>query len=117
MFSQLPYKTLDLYSLSKKLVISCYELSHELPTEEKTNLSRYLRSAALTVHVNTAQGAFLKSKKKRKKFITAAQNSLVIIDAVIEVLIDVKFISEDQSDEVIRLSSQCYQLLDDLLNK
>jgi hypothetical protein len=64
-----------------------------------------------------AQGAFLKKKKKRRKFVEAAQNALVVIDAIMEVLVEVKFITEDQTDELIRLSSQCYQLLDELLKK
>lgn len=107
------YKSLEVYNLSKKLVIACYELTHELPAEEKTNFTKYIRTAALTLHVNIAQGAFLKSKK-RKKFIRAAQNALIIIDAATEILVEVGFATQEEVDAVIKLSSSCYQLLDDL---
>lgn len=107
------YKSLEVYNLSKKLVIACYELTHELPAEEKTNFTKYIRTAALNLHVNIAQGAFLKSKK-RKKFIRVAQNALIIIDAATEILVEVGFATQEEVDAVIKLSSSCYQLLDDL---
>lgn len=113
MAKQASYKGLELYNLSKKLVIACYELTHELPTEEKTNFTRYIRTAALSLHVNVAQGAFLKSKK-RKKFIKGAQNALIIIDAATEILVELKLATQDQADLVNALSSSCYQLLDEL---
>lgn len=107
------YKSLEVYNLSKKLVIACYELTHELPSEEKTNFTRYIRTAALSLHVNIAQGVFLKSKK-RKKFIRAAKNALIIIDAATEILVELNFATQEQIDVITSLSSSCYQSLDDL---
>ena len=107
------YKSLDIYTLSKELVVACYELTHELPSEEKTNFTRYIRTAALNFHVNVAQGAFLKSKK-RKKFIRNAQNALVIIDAATGILVELKLATQDQIDVITTLSSSCFQLLDEL---
>lgn len=107
------YKSLEVYNLSKKLVIACYELTHELPAEEKTNFTRYIRTAALNLHVNVAQGVFLKSKK-RKKFTRNAKNALIIIDAATEILVELNFATQEQTDVVISLSSSCYQMLDEL---
>ena len=107
------YKSLEVYNLSKKLVIACYELTHELPAEEKTNFTRYIRTAALSLHVNIAQGVFLKPKK-RKDFIRNAKNALVIIDAATEILVELRFATQEQIDVITTLSSSCYQLLDEL---
>lgn len=107
------YKSLEVHNLSKKLVIACYELTHELPSEEKTNFIRYIRTAALNLHVNVAQGVFLKSKK-RKKFIRNAKNALIIIDAATEILVELNFATQQQTDVVTSLSSSCYQMLDEL---
>ena len=107
------YKSLEVYNLSKKLVIACYELTHELPAEEKTNFTHYIRTAALNLHVNVAQGVFLKSKK-RKKFIREAKNALIIIDAATEILVDLHFATQEQIDVITALSSSCYQSLDQL---
>ena len=107
------YKNLEVYNLSKRLVIACYELTHELPSEEKTNFTRYIRTAALSLHVNIAQGVFLKSKK-RKKFVRAAKNALIIIDAATEILVELNCATQDQIDVITSLSSSCYQSLDGL---
>lgn len=107
------HRGLELYNLSKQLVVACYELTHELPPEEKTNFARYIRTAALSLHINVAQCAFLKSRK-RKKFVRAAQNALIIIDAATEILVEVGFATPDAIDPVTMLSSACYQQLDEL---
>lgn len=108
------YKSLELYNLSKKLTVACYSLTHDLPAEEKTNLTSYLRNAALTIHLQVTQGAFLRSKKKKKKHIKSAENALIIIDALMEILVEVGFIKEEQTNEIISLSSTCYRLLEEL---
>lgn len=107
------YKSLEIYNLSKKLVVACYELTHELPAEEKTNFSRYIRTAALNLHINIAQGVFLKAKK-RKKYIRNAKNALIIIDAATEMLVELRFATQEQVDVITALSSSCFQLLDEL---
>jgi four helix bundle protein len=107
------YKSLEIYTLSKRLVIACYELTHELPSEEKNNFTRYIRMAALNVHVNIAQGAFMKSKK-REKFLRNAKNALIIIDAATEILVELRFATPEQIEVITILCSSCYRLLDDL---
>jgi four helix bundle protein len=108
------YKTMDIYNLSKKLVVACYELTQGLPSDERSNLGRYIRTAALTVHVNIAQGAWGRKRAGKRKYIRAAQNALVVIDAAIDVLVEVGFAREEQTTELIDLSSACYQLLNGL---
>jgi four helix bundle protein len=107
------YKYLEVYTLSKKLAIACYELTHELPAEEKTNFTRYIRTAALNLHINIAQAIFLKPKK-RKQYTRNAKNALVIIDAATEILVELRFATQEQIEVIIALSSSCNQLLDEL---
>jgi four helix bundle protein len=108
------YKTLEVYNLSKKLVVACYELTHDLPFEEKTNLVQYIRNAAVTVHLTIAQGALLKKKKKKNKSIKAVQNALVVINTSVAVLTEVGLITESQTSELHQLSTTLYQILDGL---
>ncbi len=105
-------KNLEIYEHSKKLVLACYELTHNLSAEEKTNFAKYIRAAALSFHLNIAQGAFLKSKK-RKKYFRKAKNALVIIDAAIEILIEVGFTTQKQVEKTLAISSGCYKLINE----
>ncbi len=107
------FRSLEIYEQSKKLVVACYALTHDLPPEEETNFSRYIRTAALNVHLNVAQGVFLK-KKKRKKFLGRAKDSLVIVEAAVEILVEVGFATREQTEPIVKLCSSCYQLIDQL---
>lgn len=111
------YRKLEAYNLAKKLVVDCYELTHDLSPEERTNLAKYIRTAAVTVFLNIAQGIFLKKKKKRRKFMDSAQNALVIIDAAIEVLLEVGLAKEEQTKNIVDSSSVLYQMIDSLQSK
>ncbi len=107
------YKGLELYQLSKKLVVACYELTHDLPTEEKTNLSRHIRVAALSVHLNITRGAFRKTKKRRKYF-RMAQDCLIIISTATEILVEVNFTTAEEAARISQLSTALSQLLEQL---
>lgn len=107
-------KSFDIFALSKRLVVACYALTGGLPKEEKTNLTQYIRNAALSAHINITQGAFLKKKKAKKKFLKSAKNSLVVIDAALDVLVEVGLVKEEDTNEVVQLSSTCYQMIDRL---
>ncbi len=108
------FKPFDILELSKKLVVACYTVTGNLPPEEKTNLALYIRNAALKVHLNSTQAVFAKKKKRKNGFVNAAKNSLVIIEAAVEVLIEVGLVKEQDATDVLRLSSNCYQFLDRL---
>jgi len=110
---QHPYKTFEALVLSKKLAVACYELTHELSPEEKTNFSRYLRSAAVTVHVNLSQCIYMK-EKKREKHLLEVRNGLVIIDAATEILVEVGLTTRDAAEAIPRYTAALSQLLHDL---
>lgn len=104
-------KSFDVFDLSKKLVLACYALTGNLPADEKTNLTQYIRHAALSAHVSIAQGAFLKKAKARKIYIRDAMNALIVIDAAVDVLVETGLTKAEATNEVQQLSSVCYQLL------
>lgn len=106
------YKSLEVYHVSKKMVVACYELTHSLATEEKTNFSRYIRTAALDLHITIAQAIFQKKKKKRK-LLRTARKALVVIDAATEILVEVGYCSNEDVDVISALSARCFQLLDE----
>lgn len=111
------YTTADPLQVSKQLVVACYGITHGLPAEEVTNLSRYIRTAALTFHINLAQGLAEKGKKSRKRHRKEAQKAMVVLDAALGVLAELKMGSEEQLAEVLHLSATGFQLLKRLKKK
>jgi four helix bundle protein len=110
-------KNIEIFTSSKKLVIACYALTSTLPPDEKTNLTFFLRNAALRAHLSISQGAFLKKKKARKTFLQEAKQAFIVIDAAVDILVEVGFVTEEQTNEVVQLSSLCYQQLNELLHE
>lgn len=109
MGKQSSYTAIDIFASSKKLVLSCYALTQELPADEKSNLGHYIRNAALTAHFAISQGVFLKKSKAKKKLLQQAKNSYVVIDAAVDVLVELNLVKEEQTSEVIELASLLYQ--------
>jgi len=105
------YTTLEAHLLSRKLVVSCYELTHHLPPEEGANLSRIIRAAAVTVHLNMTQGLLATKKKKRHKLVEATENALIVIDAAMGVLLEVGLAHSGQIHPIRDASSQCFTVL------
>jgi four helix bundle protein len=68
MFLQLAHTRLDAFTLTKEFVLSCYKASKQLPSEEKFNRTQQLRRAALSVHLNLAEGVQENPKLKGKDF-------------------------------------------------
>jgi four helix bundle protein len=68
MFLLLSHQQLDIYPTSKKFVHECYKFTNTLPSEEKFGLISLIRRAALSVHLNIAEGASRRSKQKEKDF-------------------------------------------------
>ena len=57
MFLKLNHQKLDSYNFSQAFVLECYKLSKYLHNDEKFGMVSQIRRAALSVHLNIAEGA------------------------------------------------------------
>lgn len=73
MFLTLRHQKLDIYSASKILEMECYRLTKLLPSDEKFGMISQIRRAALSVHLNIAEGASRKSEAERKRYYEIAK--------------------------------------------
>jgi len=94
MFLQLKHEKLDVFQFSRSFVGECYRLTKELPAEERFNLISQIRRAALSVHLNIAEGASRKSLGERKRFYEIARGSVIEIDAALDVAEDMGYIKK-----------------------
>jgi four helix bundle protein len=67
MFLNLNHQKLDIYKATQQLVFECYKLSIQIPAEEKFGMISQIRRAALSVHLNLAEGSARKSEVERKR--------------------------------------------------
>jgi four helix bundle protein len=85
MFLQLAHTKLNVFKVSQELILECYRITMHFPNEEKFAMVQQVRRAALSVHLNIAEGCSRKSKAERVRFYEIARGSLIEIDAAIEI--------------------------------
>jgi four helix bundle protein len=68
MFLKLSHTNLDVFKVSKEFILLCYKVTRLLPQEEKFALTQQIRRAAVSVHLNIAEGCSRKSLTERKRF-------------------------------------------------
>ncbi len=93
MFLQLAHTKLDIFHASKSLALECYGITRLFPQEEKFAMVQQIRRAALSVHLNIAEGCSRKSAAERKRFYEIARGSLIEIDTAIDIAIELKYCS------------------------
>jgi four helix bundle protein len=106
MFLQLAHTRLTVYQASRALALACYRVTQKLPPEEKFAMGSQLRRAALSVHLNVAEGSSRKSVAERKRYYEIARGSVIEIDAAIEVAFEIGYVKMDilqpLGDEIIK---------------
>ena len=88
------FKTLSVYQDALHLVDLSYELIKIFPKQEKYNLSDQLRRACTSVTLNIAEGNGRMTTKDYIKFLKISAGSLNEMEAIAEIAIGQKMISE-----------------------
>jgi len=115
MFLQLAHKKLEVVLLSRQIVIEVYKLTRLLPNEEKYAMASQLRRAALSIHLNIAEGCSRRSASERKRFFEIARGSLIEVEAAIEVAIELEYLKTGTLETVGPKLVSCFRLLSKLI--
>jgi len=92
MFLQLNHQKLQIYTISRQFVLECYKLTKSLPPDEKFGMITQIRRAAVSVHLNIAEGASRKSEVERKRYFEISRGSVIEIDAALDVASDLQYL-------------------------
>ena len=111
MFLKLNHQKLDIYSVSRQFVLECYRLTMKLPVEEKFGMITQIRRAALSVHLNIAEGASRKSDTERKRFYEVSRGSVIEIDAALDLADDLKYLAQIETKTLGQAMINCFKML------
>ncbi|MEO7922736.1 MAG: four helix bundle protein [Chitinophagaceae bacterium] len=115
MFLNLSHTKLDIFAVSKAFVLECYKETRSFPAEEKFGQISQIRRAALSVHLNIAEGCSRKSLVERKRFYEIARGSVVEIDAALDIAVELGYISLKQLEDVGKLMIRCFQMISKMI--
>jgi len=111
MFLKLNHQRLDIYEISRQFGLECYRLTKKLPAEEKFGMITQIRRAALSVHLNIAEGASRKSETERKRYYEVARGSVIEMDASLDIAGDLDYLKIIQTDTLAKSMVNCFKML------
>lgn len=115
MFLKLDHQKLDVYTCSRIFVLECYKLTKALPVDEKFGMISQVRRAALSVHLNIAEGASRKSGTERKRYYEIARGSVIEIDAALDIANDLGYIKTIDTTNLGQSMVASFKLLTGLI--
>jgi four helix bundle protein len=115
MFLKLNHQKLDIYGISRQFVFECYKLTKSLPAEERFGMITQIRRAALSVHLNIAEGSSRKSEAERKRYYEIARGSVIEIDAALDVANDLEYLKTISIVTLGDFMIKCFKILSGLI--
>jgi len=115
MFITLNHQKLNVYSASIRFAVECYKFTRCLPVEEKFAMVSQIRRAALSIHLNIAEGSSRSSRAERRRFYEIARGSLIEIDAAFDIAEELGYFSFYSKDTIGKSMSVCFNLLTGLI--
>jgi four helix bundle protein len=116
MFLELAHTKLDVFKVSKAFVLACYKETKSFPSVEKFGMVSQIRRAALSVHLNVAEGCSRKSVAERKRFYEIARGSVIEIDTAFDIATELNYSTKLQLEELGSLMIRCFQMISKLIS-
>jgi len=112
MFLQLAHTKLNAYQISQEPVVECYKTTLAFPDEEKFAMVKQIRRAALSVHLNLAEG---KSKPEGARFFEIARGSLIEVDTAIRITYKLTYASLEKLQPLGESIVKIFKLLSGMI--
>lgn len=116
MFLELSHTRLDIFKVSKELILHCYKTTRSFPQEEKFALTQQIRRAALSVHLNIAEGCSRRSLAERKRFFEISRGSVIEIDTAFDVAVELNYINKNDIAILGQTLTRSFQMLSRMIN-
>jgi four helix bundle protein len=117
MFLQLAHTKKPIYIDSRELVSECYRLTALFPKEEKFAMVSQIRRAALSVHLNIAEGCSRRSEAERKRYFEIARGSVIEVDTALGIASNLDFCKIESLSKIETLILNCFKQLSALIGK
>ena len=117
MFLQLAHTRLDVFTFSQELALECYKITKLFPDHEKFAMVQQIRRAAMSVHLNIAEGCSRKSAAERKRFFEIARGSVIEIDTAIGIAHKLAYSTQKQLQSLGEKIIVTFKILSGMIGK
>src|SRR5688500_7760030 len=116
MFLQLAHTKLDIFKCSRELTLASYRLTKQFPDHEKFGMVQQIRRAAISVHLNIAEGCSRRSQTERKRYFEIARGSVIEVDTALDIAHELMYSTLDEMDSTGQLLIRAFKMLTALMN-
>ena len=117
MFLQLSHTKLNVFQFSKALALESYKVTKAFPNDEKFAKVQQIRRAALSVHLNIAEGCSRKSINERRRYFEIARGSVIEVDTAIDIANELVYVPIDQLQPLGNTIILTFKLLSGLIKQ
>jgi four helix bundle protein len=114
------YRDLEVWQKGMDLVVLCYDIAKQFPSDELYGLTSQLRRAAVSVPANIAEGHARSHTKEFLYHLSIAYGSLMEIETHVQIAQRVGYVSEVTVDDLLQRTAEVGRMLNGLkrsLNK
>jgi four helix bundle protein len=90
------FEKLEVWQLSRKLVVRIYKITALFPTEEKFGMISQMRRASVSICSNIAEGSGRKTAKDQASFYNISYSSLLELLNQLIISVDLGWLSDEQ---------------------
>lgn len=111
------FRKWDVYDNAKICSVLIYQITKSFPDTEKFGLINQLRRASVSIIANIAEGASRSSEKNFKHFLTMSLGSSFEIEALLEISLDLEFISKEDFNSIAEKNEIVQKQLNAFISK
>jgi four helix bundle protein len=117
MFLQLAHTKLNVYQFSQELALECYRVTKKFPADERFAMTQQIRRAAISVHLNIAEGSSRKSLAERNRYFEISRGSVIEIDSAIGLAFKLGYISLEEIRNLGESIIKTFKLLSGMIKR
>ena len=117
MFLQLAHTKLIAYSETQQLALECYRVTKKFPPDEKFALVQQIRRAAISIHLNLAEGCSRRTQNDRNRFFEIARGSVIEVDSAIEISHKLEYFSLNDVEILGNSIVKVFKLLSGMIKR
>ncbi|HZW71450.1 MAG TPA: four helix bundle protein [Hanamia sp.] len=117
MFLQLAHTKLNVYQFSQELALECYRVTKKFPADERFAMTQQIRRAAISVHLNIAEGSSRKSLAERNRYFEISRGSVIEIDSAIGIAFKLEYVSLEEIGNLGESIIKTFKLLSGIIKR
>jgi four helix bundle protein len=115
MFLKLKHTELAIFKVTKALTLECYKATLLLQADERFAMVQQIRRAAVSVHLNVAEGCSRKSAGERKRYYEIPRGSVIETDTAFDIAVNLKYCTEENLEALGQKIVSAYKQLSGLI--